>query len=186
MQVLTGTSGFSYPAWRGTFYPEKWPEPKMLGFYAERLGAVEINNTFYRMPSAETLGKWAADTPAHFRFALKSPRRITHEKKLGDVASSLERLAEAARSLGEKLGPVLFQLPPFFRKDVPRHQCPWNQDSRPLHLPVGQSFQNSFRLELRRDYIGAQAIDCQRFRGARPDTANVKPGQDTHIALAFQ
>jgi uncharacterized protein YecE (DUF72 family) len=120
MQVLTGTSGFSYPAWRGAFYPEKWPEPKMLGFYAERLGAVEINNTFYRMPSAETLAKWAADTPAHFRFALKSPRRITHEKKLGDVASSLERLAEAARSLGEKLGPVLFQLPPFLRKDVPR------------------------------------------------------------------
>ena len=93
----------------------------MLAYYAERLDAVEINNTFYRMPTAEALGKWAAETPAGFQFVLKSPRRITHEKKLADVADSLVRLHEVATgALGERLGPVLFQLPPFLKKDLPR------------------------------------------------------------------
>jgi uncharacterized protein YecE (DUF72 family) len=120
MQILTGTSGFSYPAWRGTFYPEKLPEAQMLGYYADRLAAVEINNTFYRMPTPEQLGRWAAETPAGFRFALKSPRQITHIKKLADVADSVERLSAAATTLGDRLGPILFQLPPFLKKDVPR------------------------------------------------------------------
>jgi uncharacterized protein YecE (DUF72 family) len=121
MRVHIGTSGFSYAPWRGSFYPEKLPAAKMLGFYAERLDAVEINNTFYRMPTADALAKWAAETPAGFRFVLKSPRRITHEKKLADVADSLARLHEVATaSLGERLGPVLFQLPPFLKKDLPR------------------------------------------------------------------
>ena len=120
MQVLIGTSGFSYPAWRGSFYPEKLPQGKMLGFYAERLGAVEINNSFYRMPSAEMLSGWAAETPPGFRFALKSPRRITHEKKLADVAPAVERLAEASVALGDKLGPILFQLPPTMKQDLIR------------------------------------------------------------------
>jgi uncharacterized protein YecE (DUF72 family) len=120
MKVFVGTSGFSYAPWRGSFYPEKLPATKMLGYYAERLEAVEINNTFYRMPSADALAKWAGETPAGFRFALKSPRRITHERKLADVSEELRRLFEAAGALGERLGPVLFQLPPFFKKDVPR------------------------------------------------------------------
>jgi uncharacterized protein YecE (DUF72 family) len=92
----------------------------MLAFYAERLGAVEINNSFYRMPSAEMLAGWAAETPPGFRFALKSPRRITHEKKLLDVAPAVERLTEASLALGDKLGPILFQLPPFMKKDLVR------------------------------------------------------------------
>lgn len=120
MQILTGTSGFSYTAWRGTFYPDKLPEAQMLGYYAERLAAVEINNTFYRMPTPEQLERWAAETPAGFRFALKSPRQITHIKKLADVADSIERLSTAAGTLGERLGPILFQLPPFLKKDLPR------------------------------------------------------------------
>ena len=78
MKVMTGTSGFSYPAWRGSFYPDKLPAEKMLAFYASKLGAVEINNTFYRMPRRPVLERWAAETPASFRFALKSPRQITH------------------------------------------------------------------------------------------------------------
>jgi uncharacterized protein YecE (DUF72 family) len=122
MRIYIGTSGFSYPPWRGSFYPEKLPTTKMLSYYAERLDAVEINNTFYRMPAPDMLGKWAAETPAGFQFALKSPRRITHEKKLADVADSLTRLREAAGTLGERLGPVLFQLPPFMKKDLPRLQ----------------------------------------------------------------
>jgi uncharacterized protein YecE (DUF72 family) len=120
MQTLVGTSGFSYAPWRGSFYPEKLPTEQMLAFYAERLPAVEINNTFYRMPNREMLEKWAGETPDGFRFALKSPRRITHERKLAGVGDDLTRLADAAAALGGKLGPILFQLPPFSRKDVPR------------------------------------------------------------------
>jgi len=120
MQLLIGTSGFSYPAWRGGFYPEKLPEPKMLAYYAGIFPAVEINNSFYRMPTAELLGRWAAETPDGFKFAIKSPRRITHEKRLADVAGELDRLGAAARSLGGKMGPVLFQLPPNLKKDLPR------------------------------------------------------------------
>ncbi|HSZ82452.1 MAG TPA: DUF72 domain-containing protein, partial [Polyangia bacterium] len=123
MRIYIGTSGFSYTPWRGSFYPEKLPAAKMLAYYAERLDAVEINNTFYRMPAPDMLAKWAAETPATFQFALKSPRRITHEKKLADVADSLTRLREAATTLGERLGPVLFQLPPFMKKDLPRLQA---------------------------------------------------------------
>lgn len=120
MKLLIGTSGFSYTAWRGGFYPEKLPEAKMLAHYAGIFPAVEINNSFYRMPTAELLGKWAAETPDGFKFALKSPRRITHEKRLADVAGEVDRLGAAARSLGGKLGPVLFQLPPNLKKDLPR------------------------------------------------------------------
>jgi uncharacterized protein YecE (DUF72 family) len=118
MHIMTGTSGFSYTAWRGSFYPDKLPEAKMLAFYAGKLGAVEINNTFYRMPNASLLERWAAETPESFRFALKSPRQITHMKKLVDVGDAVARLAEGARSLGGRLGPILFQLPPFVRKDL--------------------------------------------------------------------
>jgi uncharacterized protein YecE (DUF72 family) len=118
MNVLTGTSGFSYTAWRGSFYPDKLPEAKMLAFYAGKLGAVEINNTFYRMPNPSLLERWAAETPESFRFALKSPRQITHMKKLIDVGDAVTRLAEGARSLAGRLGPILFQLPPFVRKDL--------------------------------------------------------------------
>jgi uncharacterized protein YecE (DUF72 family) len=118
MHVMTGTSGFSYTAWRGSFYPDKLPPAKMLAFYAGKLGAVEINNTFHRMPTASLLEGWAAQTPDSFRFALKSPKLITHIKKLVDVSDALARLAEGARTLGDRLGPILFQLPPFLRKDL--------------------------------------------------------------------
>jgi uncharacterized protein YecE (DUF72 family) len=121
MRVHIGTSGFSYAPWKGSFYPEKLPAAKMLAYYAERLDAVEINNTFYRMPTTDALAKWAGETPEGFRFVLKSPKRITHEKKLADVGDTLARLAEVATTaLGQRLGPVLFQLPPFLKKDLPR------------------------------------------------------------------
>ena len=118
MNVLTGTSGFSYTAWRGSFYPDKLPEAQMLAFYADKLGAVEINNTFYRMPNRALLERWAAETPPTFRFALKSPRQITHMRKLVDVGDAVARLAETAGALADRLGPILFQLPPFMRKDL--------------------------------------------------------------------
>jgi uncharacterized protein YecE (DUF72 family) len=120
MQIFTGTSGFSYPAWRGSFYPEKLPATQMLAHYAGRLKTVEINNTFYRMPKAETLGGWAETTPAGFRFAPKAPQQITHRQRLVGSADTLAHFWKTLAALGEKLGPALFQLPPFQRKDLPR------------------------------------------------------------------
>jgi uncharacterized protein YecE (DUF72 family) len=120
VQLFVGTSGFSYPAWRGSFYPEALPAQQMLGHYAARLPAVEINNTFYRMPKATLLEGWAGQVPDAFTFALKAPRRITHVKRLVDAAEDLAYFYGVARSLGARRGPVLFQLPPFLRKDVPR------------------------------------------------------------------
>jgi uncharacterized protein YecE (DUF72 family) len=120
VKTWIGTSGFSYPAWRGSFYPEKMPPAKMLAYYSERLTTVEINNTFYRMPKPEMLADWAATTPGEFRFAPKAPQLITHRQKLVGAADSVGYFLKALASFGEKLGPILFQLPPFLRKDVPR------------------------------------------------------------------
>jgi uncharacterized protein YecE (DUF72 family) len=120
VRVLVGTSGYSYAPWKGSFYPEKLPAAKMLAYYAQRLPTVEINNTFYRMPAPEMLQRWAADTPENFSFVLKSPKRITHDKRLLDADDSVKRFYETAAALGGKQGPSLFQLPPFQKKDLPR------------------------------------------------------------------
>jgi uncharacterized protein YecE (DUF72 family) len=120
MQVRVGTSGYSYKEWKGRFYPEKMPAAQMLSFYAGRFPTVEINNTFYRMPAAEMLQRWGAETPDGFTFGLKAPQRITHQKRLGDVAADVSYFLDAAAALGPKLGPVLYQLPPYMKKDVPR------------------------------------------------------------------
>jgi len=120
MAVHIGTSGYNYPEWRGTFYPEKFPTGKMLPYYAERFGTVEINYTFYRMPSAKTIAGWDAETPPAFAFALKAPQRITHFARLRDVDEPVRYFCDTARTLGPKLGPILFQLPPNFAKDLSR------------------------------------------------------------------
>lgn len=120
MEIFTGTSGFSYPAWRGSFYPPKLPPAQMLGHYAGRLRTVEINNTFYRMPKAEMLTHWAATVPAGFRFAPKAPQQITHRQKLAGSDDTVAHFWNALGAFGDKLGPALFQLPPFMKKDVPR------------------------------------------------------------------
>jgi len=120
MEIFTGTSGFSYPAWRGSFYPPKLPPAQMLAHYAGRLRTVEINNTFYRMPKPEMLTGWAATVPAGFRFAPKAPQQITHRQKLAGSDDSVAVFWNALGAFGDKLGPALFQLPPFMRKDVPR------------------------------------------------------------------
>jgi uncharacterized protein YecE (DUF72 family) len=120
LNVLVGTSGYSYKEWKGGFYPQDLKNADMLRFYAGRFATVEINNTFYRMPSPELLARWAAEVPAGFRFVLKAPRRITHEKRLVGVADTTARLFEVAASLGDKQGPFLFQLPPYSKKDAAR------------------------------------------------------------------
>ncbi len=119
MRVACGTSGFSYPAWRGGFYPPRARPAELLGLYAARLPAVEINATFYRMPTPELLAGWRARVPPGFAFALKGPRRITHVKKLAGAEADVARFHSAAAELGAALGPVLWQLPPGLRKDLP-------------------------------------------------------------------
>ncbi|MBI2368704.1 MAG: DUF72 domain-containing protein [Deltaproteobacteria bacterium] len=120
MDFHVGTSGYNYPEWKGAFYPPDLPAAKMLAYYAARFSAVEINYTFYRMPNAKTVAGWAAATPERFTFVLKAPRRITHDARLKDVDDPLRYFCETARTLGPKLGPLLFQLPPSFRKDPGR------------------------------------------------------------------
>ena len=120
MQFFVGTSGFSYKEWKGSFYPEKLPSKDMLGFYGQRFSTVEINNTFYRMPKTSVIEAWAAQVPETFRFVLKASQRITHFARLKDVEESTEYLLRAAAALKERRGPLLFQLPPNMKKDVPR------------------------------------------------------------------
>ena len=121
-RLFAGASGYSFKEWKGTFYPENMKPDAMLGYYAERLPTVEINNTFYRMPRTHVLENWAATVPEGFRFSIKASRRITHMSRLRAESSSesLTYLYQNLDSLGDKRGPVLFQLPPFFKKDLPR------------------------------------------------------------------
>ena len=120
MSIRIGTSGYNYPEWRGSFYPEKFPASAMLAYYAERFDTVEINYTFYRMPTAKTVAGWDRDTPGGFTFTLKAPQRITHFARLKDVGEPLDYFLDTTAALGDKRGPVLFQLPPSFKKDVER------------------------------------------------------------------
>jgi uncharacterized protein YecE (DUF72 family) len=120
MRWHVGTSGYSYKEWKGNFYPEKLPAKDMLSYYAQRLPAVEVNNTFYRMPKTSVLETWGAQVPETFRFVLKASQRITHFKRLKETEEVTGYLWNAASTLGDKLGVFLFQLPPNFRKDLER------------------------------------------------------------------
>jgi uncharacterized protein YecE (DUF72 family) len=120
-KLLAGASGYSFKEWCGPFYPEKMKADQMLAFYSARLPTVEINNTFYRMPQPKVLEQWKATVPDDFRFAIKASRRITHISRLKEsAADSVQYLYKMLESLGEKRGPVLFQLPPLLKKDLPR------------------------------------------------------------------
>ena len=120
MNLYVGTSGYSYKEWKGPFYPEDLPDKQMLHYYGERFRSVEINNTFYRMPKAEVLEAWAAEVPEDFKFVIKAPQQITHKQQLKESKDSVWYLLDVVRALKERLGPLLFQLPPYLRKDVPR------------------------------------------------------------------
>ncbi len=119
MKIFVGTSGYGYKEWLGKFYPPKTSPKEMLRFYAQRLSAVEINNTFYHMPTEPVLASWAAQVPDAFVFAIKAPQIITHLKRLRDVAGETEYLFRTLSLLDRKLGPVLFQFPPNFRANRP-------------------------------------------------------------------
>jgi uncharacterized protein YecE (DUF72 family) len=120
MNLYVGTSGYSYKEWKGNFYPQDLPEKQMLRHYGGQFRAVEINNTFYRMPKAAVLQTWASEVPEDFKFVLKASQRITHMQRLKDAGDSVGYLLEVAGVLEDRLGPILFQLPPNLKKDVPR------------------------------------------------------------------
>jgi uncharacterized protein YecE (DUF72 family) len=118
MTIWVGTSGYNYPEWKGSFYPDKLSAAKMLPYYAERFATVEINYTFYRMPNEKILAGWNRETPDRFKLTLKAPKRITHDRRLCDCEEPTELFLRVAKTLGSKLGAILFQLPPYFKKDL--------------------------------------------------------------------
>jgi uncharacterized protein YecE (DUF72 family) len=118
MKAWVGTSGYNYPEWKGSFYPQKLPAARMLPFYARAFSTVEINYTFYRTPNEKILAGWSGETPEGFRLTLKAPKRITHTARLRDCTELLQYFLNTAATLGPKLGAILFQLPPYFRKDL--------------------------------------------------------------------
>ncbi len=156
MRVLTGTSGFSYPAWKGRFYPADLPATRMLGAYAGHFSAVEINNSFYRIPMPSTLAGWAGQVSEGFVFAFKAPRRITHDQRLAGVDVPLSLFYGAMAAMGEKLGPVLFQLPPGFKRDLPRLE-------EFLSLPLPGRIALEFRDG---SWFTDEVFDALRARGA--------------------
>ncbi len=156
-QLLAGTSGFSYKEWLGKFYPEKHPADGMLRYYAGHFATVEINNTFYRMPAETMLARWAEEVPESFSFALKAPRRITHELRLKQSETHVTEFLKRAQALGGKLGPLLFQLPPYLKKDLPRLR-----DFLAL-LPAGRPAAFEFRNESWQD---GEVYEALRAKGA--------------------
>ena len=193
-----GTSGYNYPEWRGSFYPEKFPTSKMLPYYAERFRTVEINYTFYRTPNEKILAGWNRETPEGFKLTLKAPKRITHDARLKDCAELLQYFLDTAATLGPKLGALLFQLPPFLRKDVGlldrfletfppgvcatfefRHKSWWDEDvlarlrAKNLALCIADSETLSAPVEITADY----AYFRLRDEGYTPD--DVKRWADT-------
>ena len=159
MRLLAGASGYSFKEWKGPFYPSDMKADAMLAFYSARLPTVEINNTFYRMPRKEVLENWARTAPASFRFAIKAPRRITHfaQLKPDSAADSVAFLYQALGALGKKRGPVLFQLPPFLKKDLPRLR-----DFLQL-LPGGHAAAFEFRNE---SWFSDDVYEALRAKGA--------------------
>lgn len=141
MEVLVGTSGYAYKEWRGSFYPEKLKATEMLRYYAERFSSVEINNTFYKLPGREMLERWAQQVPAGFVFVLKASQRITHRQRLSaESKETVDYLFDVASALGARLGPVLFQTPPFLKKDIGRLRA--FLDFLPSERPVAFEFRH--------------------------------------------
>jgi uncharacterized protein YecE (DUF72 family) len=120
LRVRTGTSGWSYKEWKGHFYPEKLAAKDMLRYYAGHFPSVEVNNTFYRMPNPAALQAWGSEVPEDFTFVLKASKRITHDRRLEDVADAVDYMVQTALTLGARLGPFLVQLPPSMKLDLPR------------------------------------------------------------------
>src|ERR1043166_8446828 len=155
MKLHVGTSGYSFKEWKGNFYPEDLPAKEMLSYYSRRLPAVEINNTFYRLPQPAMVENWRDQVPENFRFSVKATQRITHIKRLKNCADETKYLIETASLLGDRLGVILFQLPPNSKKDADRLR-----DFLTL-LPEGQRAAFEFRHE---SWLEDEVLDLLRTR----------------------
>jgi uncharacterized protein YecE (DUF72 family) len=175
MQLLAGTSGYSYKEWKGTFYPDKLPADEMLRFYAQRLRTVEINNIFYRMPAESVLWQWSEQVPADFAFTLKAPQRISHVKRLREADADITEFLRRAAVLAGKLAQVLIQLPPQLRKDLPRLEAFLAQ------LPEHPRFVFEFRHASWQDESVYEAL---RSRGAILCIADTDEGDTPLVATA--
>jgi uncharacterized protein YecE (DUF72 family) len=175
MKLLAGTSGYSYKEWLGHFYPEKLPAGEMLRYYAERLGTVEINNTFYRMPEPAVLERWRTEVPADFAFSLKVRKRITHDKRLKEAGADVAEFLRRAAALGGQLGAVLFQLPPFLKKDLPRLR------DFLAELPPGTPSAFEFRHE---SWLDDEVYATLRAHGAMLCVADTDAGDTPFVVTA--
>jgi len=175
LKVHVGTSGYNYPEWKGTFYPDKLPAAKMLAYYVERFSTVEINATFYRMPNAKTVAGWATIAPAGFTYVLKAPQRITHFARLRNVDEPLRYFCDTAQGLGDKLGPLLFQLPPNFKKASER------LGELLSLLPVGLRVAIEFRHE---SWFDEEVFALLRTHNAALCVADTEEGSTPAVATA--
>jgi len=175
MKVQVGTSGYNYPEWKGSFYPAGLAAAKMLPYYAEHFSTVELNVTFYRMPNARMIAAWAAATPDTFTFVLKAPKRITHDARLKDIDEPLRYFCDMARLLGPKLGPLLFQLPPNFKKNLDR------LSGLLVQLPPGLSVAFEFR---HASWFAEDVYDCLRTKNAALCIADTEEGATPAVATS--
>ena len=176
MRLYTGTSGFAYKEWKGSFYPEDLKNDDMLSFYATQFRSVEINNSFYRMPAEKTLEQWTEQVPPEFRFVLKAPQRITHFTRLKEESKDpLEFFLKTAQTMGEQLGPLLFQLPPNVKADLPRLQnfLSW--------IPVGIRAAFEFR---HNSWFDDAVFDALRSVNASLCIADTEDEQTPRVATA--
>jgi uncharacterized protein YecE (DUF72 family) len=145
METWIGTSGYNYPEWKGHFYPADLPASKMLPYYASRFRTVEINYTFYRMPTAKAVDGWLAATPDTFRFTLKAPKRITHDRRLKEVGDLVRGFCDLAAGLGPRLATLLFQLPPNLKCNLDVFDA--FLDTLPPKVPAAFEFRNASWLD---------------------------------------
>jgi uncharacterized protein YecE (DUF72 family) len=175
MRVRVGTSGYNYPEWKGSFYPDDMKPARMLPYYAERFSTVEINATFYRMPTASTVEGWARAVPETFTFVLKAPQRITHFARLKNIDEPLRFFCDTAGLLGARLGPLLFQLPPNFKKDVSRLA------DLLVRLPPGRRAAFEFR---HASWFDDDVYERLRTRNAALCIADTEEGSTPAVATA--
>lgn len=173
--IRVGTSGYNYPEWKGSFYPATLRATDMLAYYAERFRTVEINATFYRMPTEKVVAGWADGTPAGFVLTLKAPQQITHHRRLVGIDDPLRRFTDVAATIGPKLGPLFFQLPPTFRKETGRLA------DLLVRLPPGRRAAFEFR---HASWFADDVYDVLKSRDAALCIADTEDGTTPDVATA--
>ncbi|HEX6873845.1 MAG TPA: DUF72 domain-containing protein, partial [Micromonosporaceae bacterium] len=167
---MVGTSGWQYADWRGAFYPARLPQPQWLEHYAGEFAVVEVNNAFYRLPQRSTFASWRERTPPEFRFAVKVSRYLTHIRRLSEPAEPVARFVASATGLGEKLGPVLLQLPPTLRADIGRLAATLAQFPASVRVVVEPRHPSWWTEQTRQVLAEHGAALCWADRRGRPVT----------------